>query len=140
MSLRILVTGSRTWTDREAVHHSLTTAVRELTFDGEIIVVHGGARGADTFAAEWASARLEARAERHDADWQLWGKRAGMKRNSEMVALGADLCLAFIRDNSPGASHCAELARKAGIPTITVRPNAEPAPAGSGAPEEGDHG
>jgi len=110
---RILVTGSRAWIGRAALVSVLDALLAE---HGELTVVHGAAPGADTFAHHWALSRHGATPEPHPAAWSTGGKRAGMIRNAEMVKLGADLCLAFIRDNSPGASHCAALAEKAGIP------------------------
>lgn len=113
--MRILVTGSRTWTDSEAIDTAIQNAIGNQW--GPHQVVHGACpKGADSMADWWARYRgLEV--ERYPADWDALGKRAGFIRNAEMVALGADLCLAFIKDGSKGATHTADLAEKAGIPT-----------------------
>jgi len=119
---RVLVTGSRTWTDVQVVEDALD---REYVDPAGLILVHGAADGgADRHAEQWA-AGLAAPGEpilieAHPADWST-GKGAGPRRNAEMVAAGADVCLAFIRDNSRGATHCASLAHEAGIPTIVYR-------------------
>jgi len=110
--LRILITISRDWDDYEAIEDALLTASRE---DYSATVVHGASH-MDWFVAGVAW-MLGLKPEPHKADWVQYSRRAGMIRNAEMVNNGADLCLAFIRNNSPGASHCASLAEKAGIPT-----------------------
>ena len=51
------------------------------------------------------------------ASFDQQGRHAGLIRNAEMVDAGASICLAFIRDDSRGATHCATLAEAAGIPT-----------------------
>lgn len=112
--MRILVTGSRDWPDSEAVDTAIQNAIGSKW--GPHTVVHGACpTGADAQADHWALYRGLA-VERHPADWKTHGKRAGFLRNAEMVALGADVCLAFIRNGSKGATHTADLADKAGIP------------------------
>ena len=116
---RILVTGSRDWDDPEMIFDALAEYNH-----GQVTLVHGAARGADATAAKVA-AGFGWRIEPHPADWNGgYGKRAGFIRNAEMVKAGADVCLAFIRGGSPGATHCADLAEEAGIPVrrFTVPP------------------
>ncbi|GGW15803.1 hypothetical protein GCM10018980_51480 [Streptomyces capoamus] len=116
---RILVTGSRTWTDVGAIQKALAKAVEAIPADRQIIVVHGACpNGADAIADQWAR-QYGATVERHPANWRPNGvldRAAGYRRNAEMVLSGADLCLAFIRNISPGATHCAATAERAGIP------------------------
>jgi hypothetical protein len=120
-NIRILITGSRTWTDVSTIISAITEVVREHHVKQEdAVIVHGDCpRGADAIAG--ALARLwKITEEPHPADWSK-GKPAGFIRNKEMVDLGADVCLAFIQDNSKGASMAANLAQKAGIPTKIYR-------------------
>jgi hypothetical protein len=117
-SYRILVTGSRDWTDDTVIGEALSEAIRLVWHDRGVVIVHGGCpTGADRMAHEWAEV-FGVAVERHPANWQLNGKRAGFIRNQKMVNLGADMVLAFIKDGSRGASHTAALAEQAGI---TVR-------------------
>ncbi len=110
---RVLVTGSRTWTDTTTIR----SALAQVWGDGTAVLVSGACpRGADRIAEQlWT--RWGGQIERHPADWNRHGRSAGYRRNAAMVELGADVCLAFIRDGSAGASHTAGLAEAAGIRT-----------------------
>lgn len=77
-------------------------------------MVHGGARGADALADEIAR-HWGWTPEAHPADWDCFGRSAGHRRNTEMVALGADVCLAFPLGESRGTRGCMRLAAIAGI-------------------------
>jgi len=137
---RILVTGSRLWDDWRVVVAALDEAAPGWARD--VVVVHGRCdprrpgtgqmipwaeaeklpaaeqwklASADWLADRWAVLH-GAMPERHAADWGRYGKPAGFRRNAEMVNRGADVCLCFVKDNSRGATHCANLAEKAGIP------------------------
>ncbi|MFF7949091.1 SLOG family protein [Streptomyces griseorubiginosus] len=136
---RILITGSRNWTDRRTIEDTLTAAGALAIASGQrLTVVHGACpTGADAIAQEWADWHREhgqpIDIERHPAqnhpteDFGPW-PAAGPKRNAHMVNLGADACFAFIgpctsrrcQRPSPhpshGASGCAGLAEAAGIP------------------------
>lgn len=117
---RLLITGSRNWTNRTLIQRELRNAWMSLGANAETILVSGACpTGADRMCEEvWEQSGLEI--ERHPADWTL-GKRAGFLRNAEMVALGADLCLAFHKANSRGTAHTIHLAQAASIPVVIYR-------------------
>ena len=81
------------------------------------MLVSGNCRGADRLA-ESVAERLRWEIERHPADWKQHGKRAGFIRNAGMVATQPNVCLAFIRAHSKGATHTLRLAEAADIPTV----------------------
>jgi len=121
--MRILVTGSRDWDDRIVIEQALLPYLPSMPSTPEPpprnTLVHGACpTGADRIAdivGRFGGLIVEP----HPADWRPGGvfdRSAGFKRNAEMVELGADLCLAFIRNGSKGATHTADLAEKAGIP------------------------
>lgn len=131
--MRILVTGARDWPDRLAVYRALNEVCEEFDLNYEpdeygntmpdpskITVIHGHCpTGADHWADEWCIGSFFM-AERHPADWKRFGKAAGPKRNGEMVALGADLVLAFPMVGSRGTVDCMTKATSAGIPVRVV--------------------
>lgn len=110
--MRVLVTGSRDWSDYETIRAALAA----YDIPDAILVVGDCPTGADIIARQLWYFRQEVFA----ADWKQYGRAAGPIRNQAMVDSGADVCLAFIRNGSKGATHCANAAMKAKIPTIIV--------------------
>lgn len=98
--LRVLVCGGRDFKDRDKLY----AALDDLTV---ALVIHGGARGADTLAGEWAAARGVA-VQVFPADWAKHRKRAGVLRNIEMLATKPDLVVAF-----PGGRGTDDMVRRA---------------------------
>jgi hypothetical protein len=124
---RVLVTGSRDWQAIGVVRRALDEVLAVLPHDQPLVVAHGDCpTGADIMAKVWALTTFtpactddfeRVTEEPHPAAWHVHGNAAGPIRNKAMVDKGADICLAFIRNGSRGASHTAALVEQAGIPT-----------------------
>lgn len=136
--MRVLVTGSRDWSDRRMVFARLDALYGEASGRGEqeFVVVHGACpTGADQHAHLWVLVMVDRPdavpcvvEEAHPAQWRVHTsscprshqgnsvcKAAGFRRNRVMVEEGADWCLAFIKDHSNGASHTLDIAERAHI-------------------------
>lgn len=123
---RILVTGSRDWTDTETIRQALSNVWRGLGQPADAVLVHGACHlgGADQIASEiWDSWGYWV--EPHPAEMGPDGHVLGPQRNAEMVALGADVCLAFPLPQSRGTRNCMRLAREAGIPVRVYSPGGD---------------
>ena len=76
----IVVSGSRDWTDREAI------LTRLRLYPPDTLVLHGGAAGADSIAGWTAERKLDMRPVSHRYIQKL-GSAGGPVRNSLLIAL-----------------------------------------------------
>lgn len=120
-SPRILITGSRDWTDEVAIESALEPYSYHPVGGPRPVLVSGACPTGADFIAEEIWERWGLPVEYHPADWEKHGKRAGPIRNQEMVNLGAAVCLAFIKNHSRGASYTLAASQRAGIPTKVFR-------------------
>lgn len=116
MTFRILITGSRDWTDKMALFGAIIDLTNWHPIDwDDTVIVHGDCpTGADAMAQEFAEA-YNIQFERYPADWTKHGRAAGPIRNKVMVDKGADIVLAFPKGKSAGTRGCMKLAQEAGL-------------------------
>jgi hypothetical protein len=113
--MRVAVVGSRKFPDLQLVRDY----VRTLNPATDAIV-SGGAEGVDS-VAEYEAEAQGIPCETHLAQWQQYGKRAGMVRNHHIIA-GASHVVAFWDGESPGTRHSMTLAQQAGKPLKVFMP------------------
>jgi hypothetical protein len=108
--VRVLVCGGRDYSDHELVCMVLDRIHAETPID---IVIHGGARGADSLAHAWAVDRRVAVVE-VKANWKAHGRAAGPIRNQDMLdRWEPSMVLAF--PGGRGTADMVDRARKAGV-------------------------
>ena len=107
--MRVIVCGGR-----EFANYTLMWDVLNRECPPGSTIVHGAARGAD-YLAGFVARSLGLNVEEHPADWTWLGRSAGPRRNEQMAASGADLCIAF-----PGGRGTADMVRRAKAHGILV--------------------
>ena len=111
--MRVLVCGGRNYRNREHVFMVLDSIQPS-------VVIHGGAKGADQLAGDWAKERkVECRT--YPAQWDRYGKSAGFRRNEQMLQQEKPkLVIAFPGGN--GTAHMVRTARQRGYRVTEVTP------------------
>lgn len=115
--MRVVVCGSRSWRDWSVLEAALTILPHGTQ------VVHGNARGADRMAASVAK-RLGHYVARMSAEWERYGRAAGMRRNELMLSwVRPDFVIAFWDGTSRGTRNMIERARAAGVRVAIFTPS-----------------
>lgn len=100
---KVVVAGSRNFKDYDFLKFKLDKLLEKQTKPIEI--VSGGARGADSLGEKYAN-------------WNEFGKSAGMIRNSQMRDY-SDALVAFRVNNSRGTTNMINISRKKGLQVRT---------------------
>ena len=116
---RIMVTGSRGWTDDAVMGEALGYW---LFCEVDITIIHGGARGADEMADRMART-MAIPVEVFKADWSTFGKGAGPIRNREMLKTKPEMVLAFWDGKSSGTRDAITAATQMRIPVHIYPPS-----------------
>ena len=110
--MRVLVCGGRDFTNLDLVRKTIDS------FGKDVIVIHGGAQGADSLAGAVAK-ELGLQLEVYPAQWAKYGKAAGPIRNQQMLDSKPDTVIAF-----PGGKGTKDMVTRAtnnGVPVIVVK-------------------
>jgi len=112
--MKTIIAGSRSITDMTTVQEAITRSGWEEKITE---VVSGNAVGVDRLGEMWAM-RKNIRVKRFLAEWDRYGKSAGMIRNREMAEYGDALILVWDGE-SKGSRNMMEIMNKLGKPVLS---------------------
>jgi hypothetical protein len=116
MMFKVLVCGSRFYEDQPEVNRVLDI-IASKKGKHNVLIITGGAIGADEFARKWAVSRKVNHLVMY-APWEVMDKGAGPWRNRKMLKKKPHLVVAF-RVNKPGENRgtddMCDIAENAGI-------------------------
>lgn len=117
---RVIIAGTRDFSNYDLMCSKMDTLLKNRLEGGdEIVVVCGMARGADALGYQYAMERgFEVK--EFPADWDKFGRRAGILRNREM-AKNADAVVAFWDGVSRGTRDMIEVAKQNGLSLRVVK-------------------
>lgn len=105
VSVRVIIAGSRNITKYNIIEDAVKSSDFHISE-----VVSGAARGVDTLGEEWAE-KNKVHCKKFPADWDTYGKSAGIIRNVQMADY-ADALIAVWDGASRGTSHMIRTAKE----------------------------
>jgi hypothetical protein len=114
--MKVIIAGGRNFNDYDKLRESCDNI---LINQEEVEVVSGTASGADTLGEKYAQEKGY-KIEKFPAQWDLYGKSAGYKRNQQMAEY-ADGLIAFWDGKSKGTKHMIDIATNKGLKVRVVR-------------------
>lgn len=120
MLTRIIIAGSREFNNYDLLCKKCALIP---SIEGEVEIISGHARGADTLGERFAKEH-KVPLKIMPAEWNKYGKRAGIMRNAQMAiyASKADngYLVAFKNGNTPGTMNMIETAQRYGLTIYIV--------------------
>jgi hypothetical protein len=123
----VAIVGTRTFGETKSQRRLFTKTLNDF-FDSDdfgkgskgkkVIIVSGGARGADSLARRYAK-KYELELVEHLPQWDRYGKAAGPLRNT-LIINAADIVFAFWDGRSPGTRDTINQAISKGKRVITI--------------------
>jgi len=117
-NFKVVIAGSRGFSNYKLLKESCNNFLKEKRKTHNIIVVSGGAKGADSLGEKYASDE-SFDLEIYPAEWKKFGKAAGFRRNEKMAEI-ADALIAFWNGKSHGTKHMIDICEEKGIDTRIV--------------------
>lgn len=122
-TFKVIIAGSRYYDDYTTLKMECDKILSRKFADSEceVIIVSGGARGADALGERYASER-GLKTEVHPADWNRYGDSAGPIRNAEMAEV-ADALIAFPKSGAAnrGTMNMVNTAREKGLQVRVIQ-------------------
>ena len=113
--MKLIVAGSREFNNYDLLKKSIQENFQRYEVEE---IVSGTARGADTLGEQFAK-EYNIQVKKFPANWDLYGKSAGYRRNVEMADY-ADALIAFWDGKSKGTGHMINIAKDKNLRVIVI--------------------
>lgn len=110
MVKRVVIAGCRDYSNYDETKTYIEHCLCDIIKENEIVIVSGGASGADALGERYAKEKGFL-VERYPANWSVYGKSAGPRRNEKMAKV-ADYVICFWDGKSRGTKSIIDYAKK----------------------------